>query len=81
MLSRLRMDVDDKIEEFIRLASTIFGKPRIFSIRGPIIFPRPKYDHRILEKAVQQVLGKRMPKLRHNMGGEMFPSNPEMCKT
>ena len=75
------MDVDDTIEEFIRLAGSIFGKPRIFSMRGPIIFPRPKHDYRILEDAVRQVLERRLPKLRHNMGGPMFASNPEMCKT
>jgi hypothetical protein len=75
------MDVDDTIDEFKRLAGVIFGKPRIFSIRGPIIYPRPKHDYRILEKAVGGLLERRMPKLRHNMGGPKFPSNPEMCRT
>jgi hypothetical protein len=81
MLSRLRMDVDDTIDEFKRLATIIFGKPRIVSIRGPIIYPRPKHDYRILENAVRQVLDARLPKLRHHIGGQQFPSNPEMCRT
>jgi hypothetical protein len=81
MLSRLRMDVDDTISEFKRLASTIFGKPRVISIRGPVVYPRPKYDYRILEGAVREVLEARLPKLRHNIGGQQFPSNPEMCRT
>jgi len=81
MLSRLRMDVDDTIDEFKRLAAIIFGKPRIASIRGPIIYPRPKYDYRILENAVRQVLDARLPKLRHHIGGQQFLSNPEMCRT
>jgi hypothetical protein len=75
------MDVDDTIDEFKRLAATIFGKPRIFSLRGPMIYPRPKHDYRILEGAVRQVLDARLPKLRHNIGGHLFPSNPEMCRT
>lgn len=75
------MDVDDTIEEFKRLAAAIFGKPRIFSIRGPIIYPRPKYDYHILERAVREVLDTRLPKLRHHIGGQQFPSNPEMCRT
>jgi hypothetical protein len=81
MLSRLRMDVDDTIDEFKRLAATIFGKPRIISLHGPIFFPRPKYDYRILERAFKQVLDARLPKLRHNISGQKFPSNPEMCRT
>lgn len=81
MLSRLRMDVDDAIDEFIKLAGDIFGRPRMFSLRGPIICPRPKYDYHVLERAVGQLLDARLPKLRYNMGGPKFPSNPEMCKT
>lgn len=75
------MDVDDTIDEFKRLAATIFGKPRIFSIRGPIIYPRPKHDYRILEGAVRKVRDARLAKLRSNIGGQQFPSNPEMCRT
>lgn len=81
MLSRLRMDVDDTIEEFKRLASTIFGNPRKFSIRGPILWPRPKHDYRILEIAVRELLNKRLPKLRHHIGGQRFASNQETCRT
>jgi hypothetical protein len=81
MLSRLRMDVDDTIEEFKRLAGTIFGKPRVVSIRGPVFWGRPKYDYHILERAVKDVLDTRLPRLRHHIGGQQFRSDPEMCRT
>jgi hypothetical protein len=81
MLSRLRMDVEDTIDEFLNLSGEIFGSPRLFSLRGPLPGPLPKHDHRRLERAIQGVLDRRLPRLRHNIGGQEFRSNEDMCKT
>jgi hypothetical protein len=78
MLGRLRMNVDDCIEEYINFSEKIFGHPRIFSLRGPIWWPRPKYDHKRLEEAVQDVVFRR---LRPKGQNTSLASNDQMCRT
>jgi len=52
MLSRLRMTVDDCLQEYEALGGKIFGHPRPFSIKGVLWH---KFNHRRLKKAVKQV--------------------------
>jgi len=79
------MDVDDTINEFIKFSGTIFGSPRTFSLRGPFPWPgRPKYDNKIMEKVIRDVLDRRLPKSRNwnsQSSEDCFSSNPNMCKT
>jgi hypothetical protein len=79
MLSRLRMSVDEAIEEYERLAGFIFGHPRIFSIRGPIPFPRDKYSSKRVVEVVQHVVLSRL--CGTSMGQDLFASHERMCKT
>jgi len=50
------MTVDECIENFIKYAHEIFSHPRIFSIKGPIFWPRAKYNSQALERAVNAVV-------------------------
>ena len=81
MLGRLRMSVDEAIEDFTSLAGDVFGRPRLCCIRGPILWPRPKYDESNLENAVKGVVNKRLPRLRAHIGNHFFNSNEMMCRT
>jgi hypothetical protein len=81
MLSRLRMSVDEAIEEYEHLAGFIFGHPRIFSIRGPIPFPRDKYSSKRVVDVVQQVVLSRLCGKDPSMGQDLFASHERMCKT
>lgn len=80
MLSRLRMTIDDCIEEYANMGADIFGSPRIFSMRGPIPWKREKYDYRKLEAAIKDVVNR-----RHRKAGQvsdsMYPSTPDRCRT
>lgn len=51
MLGRLRMPVEDCIQQYLCLADQVFGSPRPFHLLRGI-----KYDHRSLEKALRSVV-------------------------
>jgi hypothetical protein len=78
------MSVDDAIDEFLQLSDTIFGHPRRLSVRGPIPWPRPKYDSEILEGAVKDILRRRLsippdPNLQGRQN--RFSSDSDSCRT
>ena len=81
MLSRLRMSVDEAIEEYEHLAGYIFGHPRLFSIRGPIPFPRDKYSSKRVVDVIQDVVLSRLCGRDASIGQDLFASHGRMCKT
>ena len=89
MLSRLRMTVDDALEEYRNLAGDIFGHPRKASMRGPLLWPRGKYSAEKLKKAVSKVVAKQAVKRSavrqqpqgQQPGDETFNFEPMMCRT
>jgi len=80
MLSRLRMTIDDCIDEYANMGERIFGNPRTFSLRGPIPWTREKYDEKKLEAVIKDVV-----KRRHwnvdRVEDSMYPSTPDRCRT
>lgn len=82
MLGRLRMGVDECLEEYRNLGGDIFGHPRWFSMRGPLLFPgREKYDGRRLQAAVEKVVERRSSPAQKAVGAGNFGSAKELCKT
>src|ERR1700753_2548337 len=83
MLGRLRMSCDDAMQEYRDLSKLIFGNPRWASWRGPILWPRPKYDEKSIQRAVDDVVKRRVSKetQRNIGGGTNFNSPPSLCKT
>ena len=75
MLSRLRMSVDECIEEYKSLGQKVFGHPRPFCKGG---FPWHKFDHKALEEAVQTVTARYGEESEF---GIIFPSNEDLCRT
>ncbi|TGO46071.1 hypothetical protein BOTNAR_0616g00060 [Botryotinia narcissicola] len=80
MLSRLRMNSDDCIQEYENLGENIFGQPRKLSMRGPIPWNREKYDHRKLEQSIKDVVKRRDWK-EDQIADSMYPSNKDRCRT
>jgi hypothetical protein len=80
MLSRLRMPIDDCIEEYTEMGGRIFGSPRLFSLRGPIPWKREKYDDKELERAVRDVDRRRNWK-SDQVSDSMYPSASDRCRT
>lgn len=76
MLSRLRMTVDDCINEYKTLGQKIFGHPRPLAF-GAILWH--KFDHRVLERVLQDAI------TRHSEASEeyelQFPSDEDLCRT
>jgi len=80
MLSRLRMSIDDCIDEYAQMGANIFGKPRFFSMRGPIPWGKEKYDYRKLEVAIKDVIKRRDWK-EDQIADSTYPSTPDRCRT
>ena len=78
MLGRLRMNVSDCITEYETLGKKVFGRPRTGHIRSLLWLPRDKYDHRILEDVIEDVVRRRNTT---NVASPTFPANEEMCRT
>ncbi|KAI9762855.1 MAG: hypothetical protein M4579_000208 [Chaenotheca gracillima] len=85
LLGRLRISVDDAIEEYETLAGEIFGHPRIASIRpswrGPILWPRDKYNGQRIVNVVNDVVTRRLGVKPTDIGQNLLSSHPHMCKT
>ena len=75
MLSRLRMSVDECIEEYKNLGQKVFGHPRRFALKGLIWH---KYDYRVLEKVVRDVTARYKEESEFEVS---FPSGEELCRT
>jgi hypothetical protein len=81
MLGRLRMSVAACIEEYRILSQDIFSHPRLLSVRGPIPWPKDKYDGKTIQKAVERVVRNRMSETQRQVGASNFNSPPGLCKT
>ncbi|QSZ37305.1 hypothetical protein DSL72_009399 [Monilinia vaccinii-corymbosi] len=79
MLSRLRMGIDDCIQEYENLGAKAFEQPRKFSMRGPITWNQEKYHHK-LEKVIKDVVKKRDWK-EDQSSDSVFSSNEDHCRT
>jgi hypothetical protein len=77
------MSCDDAMQEYRDLSKLIFGRPRLASFRGPILWPRHKYDEKVIQRAVDDVVKRRVSKkTQKNVGGGTnFNSPPSLCKT
>ena len=81
MLGRLRMSVDDCIEDYETLGEKVFGHSRWFHLRSPLFWIRDKYHHRVLEDVVQTVVRDRVPKVASFPGGQNFAFDENRCRT
>lgn len=79
MLGRLRMSIDDCIAEYETLGPKVFAHPRWFHLRSPFFWPRDKYDHRSLEKAIRDVIDRRSCNVAG--GDKSFASDENRCRT
>jgi hypothetical protein len=80
MLGRLRMNVDECIEDYKRMGDLIFGRPRLFSMRGPLPANRSKYNHEKLKEAVEAIVNHRLAGHGDHLGDHAFPSSQERCR-
>lgn len=76
MLSRLRMTVDNCIDEYKCLGEKVFGNPRPMALKGAILWH--KFSAQALEQVIKDVTS------RHSEAREFeatFPSDEDLCRT
>ncbi|KAL8777174.1 MAG: hypothetical protein Q9213_007975 [Squamulea squamosa] len=76
MLSRLRMTVDDCINEYRILGQKVFGNPRPLAL-GAVMWH--KFNYRVLEEAIKSVTRRHSEKNEEDM--LHFPSDEDLCRT
>ena len=80
MLGRLRMNIDDCISDYEDLGSKVFGYSRWIHCRSLLLWPREKYDCRVLENVVNEVVHKRVSKAANFPGGTAFAFDEQRCR-
>lgn len=75
------MSIDDCIRDYEYFGQNVFGHSRWFHIRSPLFWPRDKYDQKVLEAAVQEVVDRRVPYVASFPGGRNFASDENRCRT
>ena len=81
MLGRLRMNVHDSILAFEAVLKELFHHRRWFQSRSSLFWPRAKFDHRILEQAIQNLVSHHAPGVTANLSRSNFAFNEDQCKT
>jgi hypothetical protein len=81
MLGRLRMSAEESIAEYQTLSAEIFSSPRWASVRGPVPWPRDKYNGKTIQNAVDNVVKRRMSPNERSIGAGNFNSPPGACRT
>ena len=80
MLGRLRMNIDDCIREYETLGAKVFGHSRWFHLRSPLFWPRDKYNHKVLQETVRDVVKRYIPKVADFPGGRNFAFDENRCR-
>ena len=80
MLGRLRMNIDDCIQDYENFGSKVFARSRWCHLRSPLWFPREKYNHKVLKEVVQNVVNARVPKVGTFPGGKTFAFDENRCR-
>ena len=80
MLGRLRMNIDDCICAYETLGEKIFARPRWFHIRSPLFYIRSKYNAKVLEGVLEDVVSQRVPGGSDFPGGKNFAYDENRCR-
>ena len=81
MLGRLKMNVHDSILAFEAVLKEVFYHKRWFHYRSLLFWPRAKFDHKILEKTVEEMVSHHAPKVPGFLQGSNFAFNNNQCRT
>lgn len=80
MLGRYRMSIQECLKEFRSVLRCMFHAPRVVSLRGPVFWPQPKYDHSGIE-AMFKLLEDRFFISNQEEGEEGTFKTAQRCKT
>ena len=74
------MNIDDCIGEYETLGEKIFARPRLFHIRSPLFRIRSKYNAKVLETVLEDVVSRRVPGGADFPGGKNFACDENRCR-
>lgn len=81
MLGRLRMDVDDSIIAFETVLEDVFSRKRWFHSRSLLFWPRPKFDHLMLEQVIRDLVRLHAPNVSGFPESSSFASDKHQRRT
>ena len=81
MLGRLKMNVHDSILGFEALLKEVLCHKRWFHHRSLLFWPRAKFDHRILEQTIQNLVSHHAPGVPSVFRSSDFAFDENQCKT
>ena len=78
MLSRLRMNVEECLEDFQTLLDKVWSQRRFFHSRSPTFWLREKYANGTLEHAIKDMVERRSPDGNENT--TLGQQNEDICR-
>ena len=78
MLSRLRMSVEDGINEYKRLGGEVFGSPRPLPNKGIVWH---KFSSKRLQRVIEEVVQNNSDGREANQLSLTYPSPEDLCRT
>ncbi|VUC32771.1 unnamed protein product [Clonostachys rosea] len=81
MLGRLRMSVDEALEQYEDFGNEVFGKARWWHERSLFWYPRAKYSSRKTREAFQKVVLKSLQQGEHSAVTESFEDREDRTRT
>ena len=74
------MNIDDCIGEYETLGEKIFARPRWFHMRSPLFCIRSKYNAKVLETVLEDVVSRRVSGGADFPGGKNFAYDEDRCR-
>jgi hypothetical protein len=81
MLGRLRLSVDQALDQYKAFGNEVFGKPRRWHERSPFWYPRAKYSSRKTGEAFQNVVLESLQQGEHAAVTESFEDREDRTRT
>lgn len=81
MLGRLRMAIQDCLNEFRSVLENMYSSPRSASMRSSLYWRQPKYDHRRVESEFKDLVRRNDMRFEEQFQVGFFESDPTHCKT
>ena len=84
MMGRLRMTVDEALQQYSCFGNAVFGHPRWMHERSKIYWPRSKYGSRRVKRAILEAIRSGLRREKdgnYEIMQEKFASNEHQCRT
>jgi len=84
MMGRLKMTVNEALEQYSSFGNAVFGHPRWMHERSKLYWPRSKYGSRRVKRAILEAIRSGLRREKdgnYEIMQEKFASNEHQCRT